>query len=230
MGRHSLPDDFATRPNGNSSRPRRRRTAVIATMLVLGVAAGTAVTAQGVLLSFSRSCEVSAVRLSLMTSPGSPHPCVRSPTRRARTRSGPTGAASMSRSSPAIRTRSPMRSPPAPAPRTTGSGCPTPISGWIASRHGRGHPDHTRRLHRFLAGHPRRDPVGGEGSRPAEEGVLLGRVNGLDDEVGQGASRCGRSRAQCHRPARSHRHRRFVGRAGRRSHSRPVCRGSSTPS
>lgn len=72
MGRHSLPDDFATRPNGNSSRPRRRRTAVIATMLVLGVAAGTAFTAQGVLLSFSRSCEGSAVRLSLMTSPDRP--------------------------------------------------------------------------------------------------------------------------------------------------------------
>lgn len=46
MGRHSLPDDFATRPNRDSSPPRRRRTVVIATMLVLAVAAGTAVAAQ----------------------------------------------------------------------------------------------------------------------------------------------------------------------------------------
>ncbi|WP_442818123.1 hypothetical protein [Streptomyces sp. NBC_01727] len=68
MGRHSLPDDFATRPNGDSS-PPRRRTVVIATVLVLAVAAGTAVAAQGGLLSFSKSCEESAVRLSMMTSP-----------------------------------------------------------------------------------------------------------------------------------------------------------------
>lgn len=68
MGRHSLPDDFATRPTGDSS-PPRRRTVVIATMLVLAFAAGTAVAAQGGLLSFSKSCEESAVRLSMMTSP-----------------------------------------------------------------------------------------------------------------------------------------------------------------
>ncbi len=134
MGRHSLPDDHATRPNGDSSQPHRRRTVAIATMLVLAVAAGTAVAAHGGLLSFSKSCEESAVRLSMMTSPAIAPPCVQSPTRLATTRSGPTGAASTSRSSPAIRTRSPMRSPPAPASRTTGSGCPTPSSAWTVPR------------------------------------------------------------------------------------------------
>ena len=65
MGRHSLPDDYATRPHRDSS-PPRRRTVVVATMLVLAVAAGTAVAAQGGLLSFSKSCEEAAVRLSMM--------------------------------------------------------------------------------------------------------------------------------------------------------------------
>ncbi|MFD0343748.1 substrate-binding and VWA domain-containing protein [Streptomyces sp. NPDC127117] len=69
MGRHSLPDDYAGDGSGDGSPPRRRRTVAIATMLVLAVAAGTAVAVQGGLLSFSKSCEDSAVRLSVMTSP-----------------------------------------------------------------------------------------------------------------------------------------------------------------
>ncbi|MCM2415344.1 substrate-binding domain-containing protein [Streptomyces sp. RKAG290] len=68
MGRHSLPDDYAADGSGDRP-PRRRRTVAIATMLVLAVAAGTAVAAQGGLLSFSNSCGDSAVRLSMMTSP-----------------------------------------------------------------------------------------------------------------------------------------------------------------
>ncbi|WP_329542434.1 substrate-binding and VWA domain-containing protein [Streptomyces sp. NBC_01358] len=68
MGRHSLPDDYATDGSGDRP-PRRRRTVAIATMLVLAVAAGTAVAAQGGLLSFSKSCEETAVHLSMMTSP-----------------------------------------------------------------------------------------------------------------------------------------------------------------
>lgn len=40
---------------------------------------------------------------------------------------------------------------------------------------------------------PDDDPAGGEGPRPAEEEVLLGRVDGLGDGVGQGAPRRGRS-------------------------------------
>ncbi|MEV7405145.1 substrate-binding domain-containing protein [Streptomyces sp. NPDC091267] len=68
MGRHSLPDDYAADGSGDRP-PRRRRTVAIATMLVLAVAAGTAVAAQGGLLSFSNSCGDSAVHLSMMTSP-----------------------------------------------------------------------------------------------------------------------------------------------------------------
>ncbi|WLQ32594.1 substrate-binding domain-containing protein [Streptomyces castrisilvae] len=68
MGRHSLPDDHAATGGGDRP-PRRRRTVVIATMLVLAVAGGTAIAAQGGLLSFSKSCEDSAVHLSMMTSP-----------------------------------------------------------------------------------------------------------------------------------------------------------------
>nr|WSW70462.1 substrate-binding and VWA domain-containing protein [Streptomyces sp. NBC_00995] len=68
MGRHSLPDDYATDGSGDRP-PRRRRTVAIATMLVLAVAAGTAVAAQGGLLSFSESCDDTAVHLSMMTSP-----------------------------------------------------------------------------------------------------------------------------------------------------------------
>lgn len=68
MGRHSLPDGYTTEGAGDAP-PRRRRTVAIATMLVLAVAAGTAVAAQGGLLSFSESCEDSAVRLSVAASP-----------------------------------------------------------------------------------------------------------------------------------------------------------------
>ncbi len=70
MGRHSLPDGHAA--EGRRDRPstrRRRRTVVIATLLVLAVATGTAVAAKGGLLSFSESCEDSAVHLSVVASP-----------------------------------------------------------------------------------------------------------------------------------------------------------------
>ncbi|RPK81747.1 MULTISPECIES: substrate-binding and VWA domain-containing protein [Streptomyces] len=70
MGRHSLPDGYGA--EGGRDRPnsrRRRRTVVIATLLVLAVATGTAVAAKGGLLSFSESCEDSAVRLSVVASP-----------------------------------------------------------------------------------------------------------------------------------------------------------------
>ena len=69
MGRHSLPDEYAGEGSGDGSPPRRRRTVAIATMLVLAVGAGTAVAAQGGLLSFSKNCEDSAVHLSMMASP-----------------------------------------------------------------------------------------------------------------------------------------------------------------
>ncbi|MFI8817418.1 MULTISPECIES: substrate-binding and VWA domain-containing protein [unclassified Streptomyces] len=69
MGRHSLPDDYEAEGHRDGPPPRRRRTVAIATMLVLAVAAGTAVAAQGGLLSFSESCEDSTVRLSMAASP-----------------------------------------------------------------------------------------------------------------------------------------------------------------
>ncbi|MFE7708697.1 substrate-binding and VWA domain-containing protein [Streptomyces sp. NPDC057486] len=84
MGRHSLPDDYATDGSGDGSPPRRRRTVVIATMLVLAVAAGTAVAVQGDVLSFSKSCEDSAVRLTVMASPDIA-PAVRAVADKART-------------------------------------------------------------------------------------------------------------------------------------------------
>lgn len=68
MGRHSLPDDYAAAGGGDRP-PRRRRTVVIATVLVLAVAGGAAIAVQGGLLSFSKSCEDSAVHLSMVTSP-----------------------------------------------------------------------------------------------------------------------------------------------------------------
>lgn len=70
MGRHSLPDGHAA--EGRRDRPsarRRRRTVVIATLLVFAVATGTAVATKGGLLSFSESCEDSAVHLSVVASP-----------------------------------------------------------------------------------------------------------------------------------------------------------------
>ncbi|WP_202461304.1 substrate-binding and VWA domain-containing protein [Streptomyces sp. SID8374] len=69
MGRHSLPDAYAPRERGEASPRRRRRTIVIATLLVLAVATGAGVAVKGGLLSFSESCEDSAVRLSLAASP-----------------------------------------------------------------------------------------------------------------------------------------------------------------
>ncbi|MFD4128206.1 substrate-binding and VWA domain-containing protein [Streptomyces globisporus] len=68
MGRHSLPDSHAA--EGRRGHPStRRRTVAIATLLVLAVVTGTAVAAKGGLLSFSESCEDSAVRLSVVASP-----------------------------------------------------------------------------------------------------------------------------------------------------------------
>ncbi|MFC9175840.1 MULTISPECIES: VWA domain-containing protein [Streptomyces] len=69
MGRHSLPDAYAPRERGEASARRGRRTVVIATLLVLAVATGTGVAVKGGLLSFSESCEDSAVHLSLAASP-----------------------------------------------------------------------------------------------------------------------------------------------------------------
>ncbi|MEV8006777.1 substrate-binding and VWA domain-containing protein [Streptomyces parvus] len=70
MGRHSLPDSHAAEGRrGHPSTRRRRRTVAIATLLVLAVATGTAVAAKGGLLSFSESCENSAVHLSVVASP-----------------------------------------------------------------------------------------------------------------------------------------------------------------
>ncbi|MFJ4710357.1 substrate-binding and VWA domain-containing protein [Streptomyces anulatus] len=70
MGRHSLPDSHAAEGRrGHPTPRRRRRTVAIATLLVLTVATGTAVAAKVGLLSFSRSCEESAVRLSVVASP-----------------------------------------------------------------------------------------------------------------------------------------------------------------
>ncbi|MFD3415608.1 substrate-binding and VWA domain-containing protein [Streptomyces cyaneofuscatus] len=69
MGRHSLPDAGAPGIRGDASSRRRRRTIAIATLLVLAVATGTGVAVNGGLLSFSESCEDSAVRLSLAASP-----------------------------------------------------------------------------------------------------------------------------------------------------------------
>lgn len=84
MGRHSLPDDYATDGSGDGAPPRRRRTVVIATMLVRAVAAGTTVAVQGGVLSFSKSCEDSAVRLTVMASPDIA-PAVRAAADKART-------------------------------------------------------------------------------------------------------------------------------------------------
>ncbi|MCD9899907.1 substrate-binding and VWA domain-containing protein [Streptomyces sp. MT29] len=69
MGRHSLPDADAPGIRGDASPRRRRRTIAIATLLVLAVATGTGVAVNSGLLSFSESCEDSAVRLSLAASP-----------------------------------------------------------------------------------------------------------------------------------------------------------------
>ncbi|MGW1298111.1 substrate-binding and VWA domain-containing protein [Streptomyces sp. NPDC002533] len=70
MGRHSLPDSHAAEGRrGHPSTRRRRRTVAIATLLVLAVATGTAVAVKGGLLSFSESCEDSAVHLSVVASP-----------------------------------------------------------------------------------------------------------------------------------------------------------------
>ncbi|PKV84507.1 substrate-binding domain-containing protein [Streptomyces sp. TLI_146] len=83
MGRHSLPDAYAS--EGTRGRPAagRRRTVVVATLLVLVVAGGAAVAAGSGLLSFGDSCRDSAVRLDLVASPDVA-PAVRSVAERAR--------------------------------------------------------------------------------------------------------------------------------------------------
>ncbi|CAM5325803.1 hypothetical protein SXANM310S_04774 [Streptomyces xanthochromogenes] len=68
MGRHSLPDD-AARTSTGAAPAARRRTVALATALVLAVAGGTAVAVQRGLLSFSRSCASTAVRVDLVASP-----------------------------------------------------------------------------------------------------------------------------------------------------------------
>ncbi|GGN52720.1 hypothetical protein GCM10011579_010080 [Streptomyces albiflavescens] len=68
MGRHSLPDEY--RAGVADPRPRtRRRNVAIATVLVLTVAAGTAVAVRGGLLSFGGSCQDNAVHLEVAASP-----------------------------------------------------------------------------------------------------------------------------------------------------------------
>ncbi|OKJ17786.1 hypothetical protein AMK21_23010 [Streptomyces sp. CB00316] len=64
-----MPDADAPEERGDASPRRRRRTIAIATLLVLAVATGTGVAVKGGLLSFSESCEDSAVHLSLAASP-----------------------------------------------------------------------------------------------------------------------------------------------------------------
>ncbi|MGW1374228.1 substrate-binding domain-containing protein [Streptomyces sp. NPDC002446] len=68
MGRHSLPDGSAPRRTG--ARPgARRRTLVIATGLVLAVAAGSLVALRSGLLPFGDPCDGTSVRLDVVASP-----------------------------------------------------------------------------------------------------------------------------------------------------------------
>lgn len=83
MGRHSLPDSYPAEGHRDTPPPRRRRSVAVATVLVLAVAAGTAVAAQGGLLSFSDSCEDPPVRLTMVASPDIA-PAVRTVAARAR--------------------------------------------------------------------------------------------------------------------------------------------------
>ncbi|WP_406348927.1 substrate-binding and VWA domain-containing protein [Streptomyces sp. NBC_00144] len=83
MGRHSLPDDLtapATRPRSGA---RRRRTVAIATVLVLGAAAGTAVAVERGVFGLSGPCHGSAVKLRMVASPDIT-PAVRTAAERAR--------------------------------------------------------------------------------------------------------------------------------------------------
>nr|WP_030282847.1 substrate-binding and VWA domain-containing protein [Streptomyces catenulae] len=68
MGRHSLPD--STEPDGAGARPgARRRTVVLATALVLALAAGTVVVLHSELLPFGKPCGGDSVRLDVVASP-----------------------------------------------------------------------------------------------------------------------------------------------------------------
>ncbi|MHC0432857.1 substrate-binding and VWA domain-containing protein [Streptomyces sp. O3] len=68
MGRHNRPDRHAT--DEAAGRPRsRRRSVALATVLVLGVAAGAGFAVNSGLLAFEGSCEDDAVRLKLLAAP-----------------------------------------------------------------------------------------------------------------------------------------------------------------
>ncbi|TSB26134.1 substrate-binding and VWA domain-containing protein [Streptomyces benahoarensis] len=68
MGRHSLPD--SSEPDGAGPRPgTRRRTVVLATALVLALAAGTVVVLRADLLPFGKPCGGDSVRLDVVASP-----------------------------------------------------------------------------------------------------------------------------------------------------------------
>ncbi|MDG4858210.1 substrate-binding and VWA domain-containing protein [Streptomyces sp. T-3] len=68
MGRHNMPDRHAR--DGSQPSPRaRRRTVAIATVLVLGVATGTAVAVRSGLLAFDSACDKDAVRVDVVASP-----------------------------------------------------------------------------------------------------------------------------------------------------------------
>ncbi|MFI7104625.1 substrate-binding and VWA domain-containing protein [Streptomyces sp. NPDC050161] len=69
MGRHSLPDDSEPVGTGGRSPGARRRTVVIATALVLAVAAGTVVALRSDLLPFGAPCGGDVARLDVVASP-----------------------------------------------------------------------------------------------------------------------------------------------------------------
>lgn len=163
---------------GGSSPPRRRRTVAIATMLVLAVAADTAVAAHGGLLSSSKSCEGSVVRLSMMTSPDI------APRRACSRRQGAQGPGQVRRALPprpgrrprfvqgrrcALR-RHPHHGLPDLAARLRS--LPGPCQG-----HGRGHPDHSRRLlsdgDTQVLETPAQDDSGAEGGNPQRNQAVL---------------------------------------------------------
>ncbi|WP_078876000.1 substrate-binding and VWA domain-containing protein [Streptomyces sp. 769] len=67
MGRHSLPDDSA--PQGTGSPRTRRRTVVLATVVLVIAATGSVVALRGGLLPFGASCDGDSVRLEVIASP-----------------------------------------------------------------------------------------------------------------------------------------------------------------
>ncbi|WP_438489182.1 hypothetical protein [Streptomyces sp. S186] len=67
MGRHSLPDDSAPPATGSPTRARRRAL-VLATAVVVMVAAGSVVALRGA-LPFGTPCDGDSVRLKVVASP-----------------------------------------------------------------------------------------------------------------------------------------------------------------